>query len=55
MFQKMGRPTDSPKTTQIAVRFDGETLKVLDKFCEKEDVSRAEGVRRAVKKLEEKK
>lgn len=47
----MGRPTDNPKPTQIAIRFDNDTLEILDKFCDKEKISRAEGVRRAVRKL----
>lgn len=54
MAKKMGRPTDEPKQTQIAIRFDVETLKILDIFCEKEKIGRAEGVRRAVRKLKEK-
>lgn len=53
--KKMGRPTDNPKSTQIAVRFDDETLKILDDYCEKEKISRAEGIRQAVRKLEDKK
>lgn len=52
--KKMGRPTESRKATQIAVRFDDETLQVLDRFCGKEKVSRAEGIRKAVRKLEKK-
>ena len=52
--KKMGRPTESRKATQIAVRFDDETLQVLDRFCDKEKVSRAEGIRKAVRKLEKK-
>ena len=47
----MGRPTDAPKTVQIAVRFDSDTLKTLDDFCKEEKISRAEGVRQAVKRL----
>lgn len=49
--KKMGRPTDNPKPTQIAVRFDSPTLQILDNYCEKEKISRAEGVREAVRKL----
>ena len=49
--KKMGRPTDSLKETQIAVRFDGKTLQILDDYCEAKKVSRAEGVRQAVRKL----
>lgn len=47
----MGRPTDNPKPTQLAIRFDSETLKILDDYCQIHQVSRAEGVRQAVKKL----
>lgn len=49
--KKMGRPTDSPKTTQFSVRFDEETIEILDEYCNQENVSRPEGVRRAVRKL----
>jgi len=51
----MGRPTDKPKPTQIAVRFDVETLKILDEYCNNQKVSRAEGTRQAVRRLESKK
>lgn len=54
MKKKMGRPTNSPKPIQIAVRFDDETLQILDNFCEQEKISRAEGTRRAIRRLEEK-
>ncbi|HII4509773.1 hypothetical protein QTH25_16255 [Clostridium perfringens] len=47
----MGRPTERPKKTQIAVRFDDETLKILDDYCKENNVSRAEGTRRAIHKL----
>ena len=51
--KKMGRPTVSPKTTQFSIRFDENTLSILDKYCNKEKISRPEGVRRAVRKLNE--
>jgi len=51
----MGRPTVSPKSTQIAVRFDTETLKILDEYCNEQNVSRAEGTRQAVRSLKMKK
>ena len=54
MKKKMGRPTDSPKQIQIAARFDDETLQILDNFCEQEKISRAEGTRRAVRRLKKK-
>ncbi len=51
--KKMGRPTNNPKTTQFSVRFDELTLKKLDNFCKKENISRPEGVRCAVRQLKE--
>lgn len=50
----MGRPTDNPKGTQIAVRLDTQTLEILDTYCEREKVTRAEGVRVAIRKLKTK-
>ena len=55
MTAKMGRPTDSPKTVQLGIRFDRETLNILDNYCKKENISRAEGVRKAVRLLPQKK
>lgn len=52
--KKMGRPTENPKSTQFSVRFDEETLNILDNYCKKNSVSRPEGVRRAVRELKEK-
>ena len=51
-MKKMGRPTDAPKRVQITVLFDEKTLAILDRFCKREGISRAEGVRRAVVRLE---
>ena len=50
-LKKMGRPTDNPKTTQFSIRFDEETLQILDEYCKKEKLSRPQAVRIAVKKL----
>lgn len=52
--KKMGRPTDNPKQTQFSVRFDKKTLNILDEYCKEENISRPEGVRQAVRKLEKK-
>ncbi|GHV42776.1 hypothetical protein FACS189490_12460 [Clostridia bacterium] len=52
--KKIGRPTDNPKTAQFSVRFDEKTLKVLDAYCSEKKISRPEGVREAVRNLEEK-
>ncbi|MCI9045101.1 MAG: hypothetical protein HFJ96_06815 [Peptococcaceae bacterium] len=53
MSPRTGRPTDNPKQTQVAVRFDSETLKILDDYCNSKNITRAEGVRQAVKLLKE--
>lgn len=49
--KKMGRPTDNPKSKQFSVRFDKETLDILDDYCEEKSISRPEGIRQAVRKL----
>lgn len=49
--KKMGRPTDNPKTTQFSVRFDSDTLEILDEYCLKKQLTRPQGVREAVRKL----
>lgn len=51
--KKMGRPTDNPKQIQFSIRFDEKTLNILDEYCKEENISRPEGVRRAVRKLKE--
>ena len=48
----MGRPTDNPKDTKITIRVDKTTLSILDDYCKKENVSRTEGIRNGIKKLE---
>ena len=53
--KKMGRPTDSPKTVQFSVRFDEETLQILDDYCREEKLTRPQGVRKAVRRLKNKK
>lgn len=52
MSPRTGRPkTDNPKSTQIAVRFDNETLEKLDKVAEKNSETRVETIRRGINKL----
>lgn len=49
--KKMGRPTDSPKDITIKIRFDKDTSLQLEKCSEKMDISKAEVVRRGVRKM----
>lgn len=53
-WETTGRPTESLKSKQFSVRFDEETLGILDSYCKENSVSRPEGVRAAVRKLKEK-
>lgn len=54
MSPRTGRPkSDNPKSERITVRLDEEHLKILNDYCEREDVEKAEAIRRGIKKLEE--
>jgi len=50
--KKLGRPTENPKNTKLTVRVDDETLDILEKYCKKENVSKMEGIRRGIRKLD---
>ena len=49
--KKIGRPTDNPKDITLKIRFDKDTAKKLENCSEKMKISRAEVVRRGVKKM----
>lgn len=52
MSPRTGRPkSDNPKSTQLAVRLDEETLKKLDKVAEVYSETRVETLRRGIEKL----
>lgn len=46
--KKMGRPTDNPKGRPIHVRLDAEADAILEAYCAKECVTRAEAIRRGI-------
>ena len=50
---KIGRPTDNPKDQALFVRLDSESSKVLETYCEQEQVTKAEDARRGIKKLKD--
>lgn len=52
MPKKVGRPTDNPKGKPIHVRLDKRNDEILKEYCEEYEVSRAEGIRRGINKLE---
>lgn len=49
--KKVGRPTSNPKSTPRQVRLDMECKDILKQYCEQEEISEAEGIRRGIKKL----
>ena len=49
--KKLGRPTESPKDITIKIRFDKDTSEKLEECSERMGISRAEVVRRGVKKM----
>ena len=51
--KKMGRPTDNPKPYQMTVKYDEECKQILEQYCQQENVSLMEAVRRGVKKLKD--
>ena len=47
--KKMGRPTkENPNTLKISVRINAESLKKLQAYCERENISRGEAIRRLI-------
>ena len=52
MAPKMGRPkADNPKSTQLAVRLDDETLKKLDENAAHYNETRAQSLRRGIEEV----
>ena len=49
--KKMGRPTDNPKDTVLKVHLDQGSVDMLDECKETLEVSKAEVVRRGIKKV----
>lgn len=49
---KMGRPTDNPKPYKLTVRVDENSMEILRKYSQKENVSIMEAIRRGIAKLE---
>lgn len=53
--KKIGRPTENPKKAdRITVRLDEESNVILQKYCQKENIDKAEGIRRGIRSLKNK-
>ena len=52
MRPRIGRPkSDNPKDTRITIRLDKEDCKILERYCEQEQVDKAKAIRTGIKKL----
>ena len=52
MSPRTGRPPiDNPKSERITVRLGKEHSEILDEYCKKNKVERAEAVREGIKRL----
>ena len=52
MSPRTGRPkSEKPKSTQLAVRLDDETLEKLDEVAKSNSETRAQTIRRGINKL----
>ena len=52
MSPRTGRPKiENPKTERITVRLDKDSSETLNKYCEQEQVEKAEAIRRGISKL----
>ena len=49
----MGRPTDNPKDKSLFIRLDHESSEILEAYCEKMQVNKAEAARRGIKMLKD--
>ncbi len=52
MSPRTGRPkSDNPKSNPIHVRLDDETKKILEDYCNQEQIAKTEGIRRGIHRL----
>ncbi len=52
MSPRTGRPkSENPKSNPIHVRLDNETKEILENYCNQENISKTEGIRRGIQKL----
>lgn len=51
---KIGRPTDNPRPNKISIRISDDDKRILENYCEHENVNKTEAISRGIKKLEEK-
>lgn len=51
MSPRTGRPTDNPRPHKISIRINDESKKILESYCEQENVTKTEAIERGKGKL----
>lgn len=51
MSPRTGRPTDNPRPHKISIRINDESKKILESYCEQENVTKTEAIERGIGKL----
>ena len=54
MNSKLGRPTNNPRPNKLSIRISDEDKKILENYCERENVNRTEAISRGIKLLDKK-
>lgn len=50
---KKGRPTDNPRPNKISIRINDESAKILEDYCQQENVNKTEAIERGIKRLKD--
>ena len=50
----MGRPTDNPRPNKLSIRISDTDKKILEDYCERENVNKTEAISRGIKTLDKK-
>lgn len=51
--KSVGRPfVENPKSQKLTVRVDNSDMKILDDYCQRKNVGRADGVRDGIRSLQ---
>ena len=54
MSPRTGRPTNNPRPNKISIRISDEDKKILETYCEENQVNKTEAISRGIKKLVDK-
>jgi hypothetical protein len=54
MSPRTGRPTDNPRPNKLSIRISDEDKRILENYCEENNVNRTEAISRGIKRLKEK-